>query len=257
MPVEGRITICNMSIEFGARSGFIAADDTTFSYLHGRPLAPKGALWDKAVQDWRILFDNTQSMYDRTISLDCTDLAPQVSWGTLPGDVIGVGERIPNPTAAVDPDRRQAMERAAAYMGLTPGAPIMGTPIDIAFIGSCTNGRISDLLAAAEVVRGRRVAAGVRALVVAGAEHVKAEAEALGLDKVFTDAGFEWREPACSMCVAAGGDVVPPGKRSISTTNRNFEGRQGPASRTHLASPAMVAAAAVAGHITDVRQMID
>jgi 3-isopropylmalate/(R)-2-methylmalate dehydratase large subunit len=256
LPIEGRLTVSNMSIEFGARGGLIAADDTTFEYLHGRELAPKGALWDRAVTDWRALFNDDDAQYDRVLDIDCSVLGPQITWGTTPQDVIGVNETIPDPSAAADPSRRAMMERAIAYIGLTPGSPIAGTPIDVAFIGSCTNGRLSDLEAAATVARGRKVAPGVKALVVPGAAHVKVAAEAAGLHKVFLEAGFEWRESACSMCVAAGGDIVPPGQRSISTSNRNFEGRQGPGARTHLASPAMVAAAAVSGCITDVRTLL-
>jgi len=257
LPIEGRMTVANMSVEFGARGGLIAADDTTFQYLHDREMAPKGALWDQAVADWRALFGDTDCEYDREIEIDCSRLKPRVTWGTTPQDVIAIDEPIPDPSSATDPARRAMMERAIAYIGLTPGQPIAGTPIDVAFIGSCTNGRLSDLQAAAEVARGRKVAPGVKALVVPGAAHVKVAAEALGLDKIFLEAGFEWRESACSMCVAAGGDIVPPGKRSISTSNRNFEGRQGPGSRTHLASPAMVAAAAVTGCITDVRTLLN
>ena len=257
LPIEGRLTVSNMSIEFGARGGIIAADDTTLEYLHGRPMVPTGALWDQAVQAWRVLFDETDAEYDRVIDVDCSALVPQVTWGNSPQDVIAIDAAIPEPDSFADADRRALAQRALGYMGLTPGAPIAGTKIDIAFIGSCTNGRLSDLAAAAEVARGRKVAPGVKALVVPGAAHVKAAAEAAGLHKVFQEAGFEWREAGCSMCVAAGGDIVPPGQRSISTSNRNFEGRQGPASRTHLASPAMVAAAAIAGCITDVRQMLN
>jgi len=257
LPLEGRLTVCNMSIEFGARGGLIAADDTTFQYLHGRELSPKGALWDQAVADWRALFGDTDCEYDRDIEIDCSTLRPQVTWGTTPQDVIAVDEAVPDPASATDPARRAMMERAIAYIGLTPGQIIAGTPIYVAFIGSCTNGRLSDLEAAAEVARGRKVAPGVKALVVPGAAHVKAAAEAAGLHKIFLEAGFEWRESACSMCVAAGGDIVPPGQRSISTSNRNFEGRQGPGARTHLASPAMVAAAAVTGCITDVRTLLN
>jgi 3-isopropylmalate/(R)-2-methylmalate dehydratase large subunit len=256
MPVEGRLTISNMSIEFGARGGLIAADDTTFEYLHGRPMAPKGALWDQAVAAWRTLYDESAAGYDRVIDIDCTTLKPQVTWGNSPQDVVAIDEVIPAPSAFADAGRRDMTERALGYMDLQPGQPIAGTKIDIAFIGSCTNGRLSDLQAAAEVVRGRKVAPGVKALAVPGAAHVKAAAESAGLHRVFQEAGFEWREAGCSMCVGAGGDIVPPGKRSISTSNRNFEGRQGPGSRTHLASPAMVAAAAIAGCITDVRTML-
>jgi 3-isopropylmalate/(R)-2-methylmalate dehydratase large subunit len=257
LPIEGRLTISNMSIEFGARGGIIAADDTTLAYLHGRPMTPTGVLWDQAVRDWRVLFDETDAKYDRVIDVDCSALVPQVTWGNSPQDVIAIDAAVPDPASFADADRRVLAGRALGYMGLTPGVPIAGTKIDIAFIGSCTNGRLSDLAAAAEVARGRKVAPGVKALVVPGAAHVKAAAEAAGLHKVFQQAGFEWREAGCSMCVAAGGDIVPPGQRSISTSNRNFEGRQGPASRTHLASPAMVAAAAIAGCITDVRRMLN
>jgi 3-isopropylmalate/(R)-2-methylmalate dehydratase large subunit len=257
MPIEGRITICNMSIEIGARAGFIAADETTFAYLKGREMSPKGARWDEAVAAWKAIFDDSNAVYDRVIDVDCTGIAPRVTWGISPGDMIGVDDLIPDPASAPDEGRRKTMEHTLNYVGLEAGAPIIGTPIDVAFIGSCTNGRLSDLRAAAEIVRGHKVAPGVRALVVPGAAHVKAAAEAEGLDKIFIDAGFEWREAGCSMCVGAGGDIVPPGKRSISTINRNFEGRQGPNSRTHMASPAMVAAAAVTGHITDVRKLMD
>lgn len=256
LPIEARLTICNMSIEFGARGGFIAADNTTLEFLHGRPFAPQGTRWDQAVAAWRELYDDTDARYDREIDVDCSNIRPQVTWGISPGDVIGIDEHIPDPSVAADADRRVMMERALAYMDLTPGKPIAGTPIDIAFIGSCTNGRLSDFEAAAAIVRGRKVAGTVKALAVPGSAEVKVAAEAAGLHRVFIDAGFEWREAGCSMCVAAGGDIVPAGGRSISTSNRNFEGRQGPGSRTHLASPAMVAAAAIAGHITDVRRLI-
>jgi 3-isopropylmalate/(R)-2-methylmalate dehydratase large subunit len=256
LPIEGRMTISNMSIEFGARGGIVAADDTTFEYLHGREMAPKGVLWDQAITDWRALFDSAGAEYDRVIDIDCSALKPQVTWGNSPQDVIAIDQTIPDPSAFADADRRVLADRALGYMDLTPNRPIEGTPIDIAFIGSCTNGRLSDLRAAAEVARGRKVAEGVRALVVPGAAHVKAAAEAEGLDVIFRAAGFEWREAGCSMCVAAGGDMLAPGQRSISTSNRNFEGRQGPGARTHLASPAMVAAAAVTGCITDVRKLL-
>ncbi len=256
LPIEARLTICNMSIEFGARGGLIAADDTTFEFLHGRPYAPKEAQWDQAVAAWSSLYDDSDAQYDREIDIDCAAIEPQVTWGISPGDVVGVSDRIPDPAISTDADRRGMMERALTYMDLTPGTPIAGTPVDIAFIGSCTNGRLSDLEAAAAVVRGRKVSERVKALVVPGSVQVKAAAEAAGLHTVFIEAGFDWREPGCSMCVGAGGDMVPRGQRSISTSNRNFEGRQGPGSRTHLASPAMVAAAAIAGHITDVRKLL-
>jgi 3-isopropylmalate/(R)-2-methylmalate dehydratase large subunit len=257
LPIEGRLTVSNMSIEFGARGGIIAADDTTFEYLNGREMAPKGALWDQAVKDWRILFDDKNAQYDKVIDIDCSSLKPQVTWGNSPQDVLSIDQAVPDPSSFADADRRVLADRALGYMDLIPGRPIEGTPIDLAFIGSCTNGRLSDLRAAAEIARGRQVAPGVRALVVPGAAHVKAAAEAEGLHTIFQQAGFEWRESGCSMCVAAGGDIVAPGQRSISTSNRNFEGRQGPGSRTHLASPAMVAAAAIAGCITDVRKLLN
>ena len=255
MPVEGRMTICNMSIEFGARSGLVAVDDTTLQYLSGRRYVPTGATWDKAAGSWRQLRSDPQAKFDREIEIDCSAVRPQISWGTTPQDVIAVDEPIPTPASVSDPERRRAIERALAYMDLTPGKPIDGVPIDVAFIGSCTNSRLSDLEEAAAVIRGRKVPEGVQALVVPGSTQVKAAAEAKGLDRVFRDAGFEWRESGCSLCVATNGDLVPPGKRSISTSNRNFENRQGPGSRTHLASPAMVAAAAVTGRITDVRKL--
>ena len=255
MPVEGRMTICNMSIEFGARSGLVAVDDTTLQYLSGRRYVPTGAAWDKAAGSWRQLRSDPQAKFDREIEIDCSAVRPQISWGTTPQDVIAVDEPIPTPASVSDPERRRAIERALAYMDLTPGKPIDGVPIDVAFIGSCTNSRLSDLEEAAAVIRGRKVPEGVQALVVPGSTQVKAAAEAKGLDRVFRDAGFEWCESGCSLCVATNGDLVPPGKRSISTSNRNFENRQGPGSRTHLASPAMVAAAAVTGRITDVRKL--
>ncbi|WP_439487102.1 3-isopropylmalate dehydratase large subunit [Blastomonas fulva] len=254
LAIEGRMTVSNMSVEFGARGGFVRADDKTFDFLHGRPFAPKDAAWDAAVARWRTLRSDDDAMFDQELYLDCATLSPQVSWGTSPQDMMGVGDLVPDPLAVADPDRRRTMEKALSYMGLVPGQPIAGTPIDVAFIGSCTNGRLSDLEEAAKVVRGRRVPDGVRAVVVPGSTAVKREAEARGLRDVFVSAGFEWREAGCSMCVSGNGDKVPPGKRSISTTNRNFEGRQGPDSRTHISSPAMVAAAAIAGCIIDVRK---
>jgi 3-isopropylmalate/(R)-2-methylmalate dehydratase large subunit len=257
LPVEGRLTVCNMSVEFGARAGLIAADDTTFEYLAGRPFAPTGAGWDVAVADWRGSPSDDGAQYDTELEIDCTAIAPRVTWGNSPQDMIAIDQPIPHPDSFADTDRRAMAERALIYMELVPGRPIEGTKIDFAFIGSCTNGRLSDLREAAAIARGRKVARDVTALVVPGSAAVKREAEAEGLDRVFLAAGFEWRESACSMCVAANGDIVPPGKRSISTTNRNFEGRQGPRSRTHLASPAMVAAAAVTGYITDVRRLLD
>ena len=254
LPIEARLTICNMSIEFGARSGLIAPDDTTIEYISGRPYAPKGALWDMAVADWRSLPSDAGAQFDREIDLDCSDLKPQITWGTSPQDVIAIDEAIPDPSTAIA-DRRGAMENALGYMGLQPGMRMEGLKIDYAFIGSCTNSRLSDLEVAARIIKGHKVPEHVTAFVVPGSTSVKRAAEAAGLDRVFLDAGFQWRESGCSMCQTLGGDSVPPGQRSISTTNRNFEGRQGPQARTHLASPAMVAAAAIAGHIVDTRKL--
>lgn len=254
LPVEGRLTICNMSIEMGAKVGLVAPDDLTFEYLHGRPEAPKGALWDRAVDHWRTLPSDEDAVFDREVPVDCAAIAPQITWGTSPEHTIAVDAAVPDPAAAPDSARREAWTRALDYMGLRPGDPIAGTPVDRVFIGSCTNSRLSDLRAAAEIVRGRRVAERTTAWVVPGSRIVMAQAEAEGLDRVFREAGFEWREPGCSTCVAANGEVVPPGQRAVSTTNRNFVGRQGPRARTHLASPAMAAAAAVEGAIADVRR---
>jgi 3-isopropylmalate/(R)-2-methylmalate dehydratase large subunit len=251
--MEGRMTICNMSIEFGARMGMIGFDDTTREYVRGRPFAPTGAEWDLALSDWADLHTDAGATFEREFRLDCTKLRPQVTWGNSPENLIAIDEAVPS---AAEAAQHAGVRRMLDYMDLRAGQNIEGVPIDYAFIGSCTNSRLSDLQAAAEVVRGRKVAAGVTALVVPGSMAVKAAAEALGLDKVFRDAGFQWRLAGCSMCVASNGDIVPPGKRAISTTNRNFEHRQGPGSRSHLASPAMVAAAAVTGRITDVRKLM-
>ena len=255
MPIEGRLTICNLSIELGAKMGMVAPDEKTFEFLRGRFYAPQGEMWDRALNAWRQLPSDTNAAFDKEVIIDVARIIPQVTWGISPEHVIGVDGHIPDPKAIDDPIRRAAIETALDYMGLTPGAPIAGTPVDWVFIGSCTNSRLSDLRAAAEVVRGRKVAAGVRAWVVPGSETVKREAVAEGLDKLFIDAGFEWREPGCSMCLAANGETVPPGQRSVSTSNRNFVGRQGPRARTHLASPASAAAAAIVGAIADVRTM--
>jgi 3-isopropylmalate/(R)-2-methylmalate dehydratase large subunit len=255
LPVEGRLTICNLSIELGAKMGMIAPDEKTYEFIHGRAYAPQGAMWDRAVEAWRELPSDPDAVFDREVVIDVEKIIPQVTWGISPEHVIGVDGIIPDPREISDPERRAAIETAIGYMGLTPGAPIIGTPVDWVFIGSCTNSRLSDLRAAAEIARGRKVAPGVRAWVVPGSETVKRDAVAEGLDRVFTDAGFEWREPGCSMCLAANGEVVPPGQRSVSTSNRNFIGRQGPRARTHLASPAMAAAAAISGAIADVRTM--
>ncbi len=257
LPIEARMTICNMSIEFGSRCGIVAPDETTFEYVANRPYAPKGALWDRALAEWRTLASDANAVFDREVDIDCNDIRPQVTWGNTPQDGVAIDEALPDPTSVADSGRRQALERAYNYMHLSPGRTLEGVPIDIAFIGSCTNSRLSDLEEAAQVIRGRKVAKGVTALAVPGSMAVKAAAEAKGLDKIFVEAGFEWRHAGCSMCVGSNGDLVPPGKRSISTTNRNFEHRQGPHSRTHLAGPAMVAAAAVSGCITDVRKLLN
>jgi len=255
LPVEGRFTICNLSIEFGAKMGMVAPDDKTYQYVKGRRYAPEGAMWERALKAWKQLPSDANAVFDKEITIDVTKIKPQVTWGISPEHVIGVDGNIPDPATVEDPARRAALETALDYMGLKAGAPIAGTPVDWVFIGSCTNSRLSDLRAAAEVARGRKVAPGVRAWVVPGSETVKRDAVAEGLDKVFTEAGFEWREPGCSMCLAANGEVVTPGQRSVSTSNRNFIGRQGPQARTHLASPASAAAAAIAGAIADVRTM--
>ena len=256
LDVEGRLTICNMSIECGAKMGMVAADDVTFEYLSGRPFAPKGAVWDAALAQWRTLPSDEEAAFEREVTLDMDAVAPQVTWGTSPEHVSSVTARVPDPADAPDAGRREAWGRALDYMGLRPGTALEDVPIDHVFIGSCTNARLSDLRAAAAVLDGRKVATGVTAWVVPGSQSVKRAAEAEGLDASFRAAGFEWREPGCSQCVAANGEIVPPGKRAVSTTNRNFVGRQGPRARTHLVSPAMAAAAAVTGRITDVRRLM-
>jgi 3-isopropylmalate/(R)-2-methylmalate dehydratase large subunit len=255
LPVEGRLTICNLSIELGAKMGLIAPDENTFEYIRGRTYAPKGEMWDRAVAAWRQLPSDPDAVFDKEVIVDVGKIIPQVTWGISPEHVIGVDGRVPDPGEIADPAKRAAIETALDYMGLKAGAPIMGTPVDWVFIGSCTNSRLSDLRAAAAVARGRKVAPGVRAWVVPGSETVKRDAVAEGLDKIFIEAGFEWREPGCSMCLAANGETVAPGQRSVSTSNRNFIGRQGPRARTHLASPATAAAAAISGTIADVRTM--
>lgn len=255
LDIEGRLTVCNMSIELGAKVGQVAPDDTAHEYLAGRPFAPAGALWDAALAGWRALPSDPDAVFDREVGLDVSGLAPQVTWGTSPEHVGPVTGRVPDPAEAPDRSRREAWEQALDYMGLAPGAALEGLPVDHVFIGSCTNARLSDLRAVAAVARGRKVAEGTTAWVVPGSQAVKRAAEAEGLDRVFRAVGFEWREPGCSQCVAANGEVVAPGARAVSTTNRNFVGRQGPRARTHLASPAMAAAAAVTGRITDVRRL--
>jgi 3-isopropylmalate/(R)-2-methylmalate dehydratase large subunit len=251
LSMEGRMTICNMSIEAGARAGMIAPDETTFTYLEGRPFAPHD--WEAARQDWRSLPSDPDAVFDTELNFSAADLAPHVSWGTNPGQTIPVTGRIPTPEEAADPTQRDSIERALAYMDLPGGIPITDVRIDRVFLGSCTNGRIEDLRAASQVVKGRRVAAHVNAMVVPGSGLVKLQAEAEGLDVIFKEAGFEWRDAGCSMCLGMNPDILAPGERCASTSNRNFEGRQGPGGRTHLVSPAMAAAAAIAGHLVDVR----
>ncbi len=258
LSMEGRMTVCNMAIEAGARAGMVAVDAVTLDYVRARPFAPQGALWDAAVAQWQTLVSDDDAHFDVTIELDATQIAPQVTWGTSPEMVIPITERVPDPSAEADPVRAEGMVRALAYMGLDPGVPMTEVAIDKVFIGSCTNSRIEDLRAAAEVVAGRHLANTVKqALVVPGSGLVKRQAEQEGLDKVFVSAGFEWREPGCSMCLAMNADRLEPGERCASTSNRNFEGRQGQGGRTHLVSPAMAAAAAVTGHFTDVRNLPD
>ncbi|MGI4952317.1 MAG: 3-isopropylmalate dehydratase large subunit [Janthinobacterium lividum] len=253
--VEGRMTICNLSIEMGAKIGMVAADDTTFEYIAGRRFAPKGALFDRAVQHWRTLPTDEGAAFDREEVIDAAAISPTLTWGTSPEHAIAIDQPIPDPAAAADAAQGAAWRAALEYMDLTPGQTLAGTKVDWVFIGSCTNSRLSDLRDAAAIARGRHVAPGVQAWVVPGSERVKRDAEAEGLDRVFLEAGFAWREAGCSMCVAANGERVGPGQRSVSTSNRNFVGRQGPGARTHLASPAMAVAAAVNGAITDVRRL--
>ncbi len=254
LTMEERMTVCNMSIEAGARAGLIAPDDTTFSYIQGRPFAPSGAAWDEAVAYWRSLPSDEGTSFDAEIVVDAPALAPFVSWGTNPAQAVPVTSKVPSPDSFDDPHLREAAVRALAYMGLQAGTPIREITLDRVFIGSCTNARIGDLRAAASVIRGRRVHPDIGAMVVPGSGLVKQEAEAEGLDKVFTEAGFEWREPGCSMCLGMNPDILAPGERCASTSNRNFEGRQGRGGRTHLVSPPMAAAAAIAGHLVDIRE---
>jgi 3-isopropylmalate/(R)-2-methylmalate dehydratase large subunit len=255
LPIAARLTLCNMSIEMGARIGFVAPDASTFEYLRGRPFAPSGGAWAAALEHWSHLKSDREAVFDREIMVDAGDVAPQVTWGTSPEHVIGIDRTIPDPRALANPLAREHAERALAYMGLSPGMSLEGVPVRAVFIGSCTNSRIDDLRVAADVVQGRKVAVGIRAMVVPGSSAVKRIAEAEGLDATFIAAGFEWRESACSMCGAVNADRIEDGARCVSTSNRNFEGRQGPRVRTHLASPAMAAAAAVAGCLVDVRQV--
>lgn len=255
LSMEGRMTVCNMAIEAGARAGLIAVDDVTIDYYRDRPLAPKGVHWDMAVEAWRLLHSDADAVFDAVIDIDAGEIKPQVTWGTSPELVATVDANIPDPVQEVDPVKRESMIRALKYMDLKAGQPITDIALDKVFIGSCTNGRIEDLRAAAAVAKGKKVAANIKlALVVPGSGLVKLQAEQEGLDKIFTEAGFEWRDPGCSMCLAMNADRLEPGERCASTSNRNFEGRQGYGGRTHLVSPAMAAAAAIAGHFVDVRE---
>ncbi|MGY2736008.1 3-isopropylmalate dehydratase large subunit [Sphingomonas sp. UYP23] len=256
MSIEGRLTIANMSIEAGARAGLVAPDETTFAYLEGRPMAPKGADWDEAVAYWRTLPSDAGAVYDAVVTIDAAEIAPLLTWGTSPEDVVPITGVVPDPDSFADPAKRDAARKSLAYMGLTAGTAMQDVGVDYVFIGSCTNSRIEDLRAAAKVADGRHVADGVTALVVPGSGLVKRQAESEGLDRIFLSAGFEWREPGCSMCLAMNPDKVPPGQRCASTSNRNFVGRQGPGARTHLVSPAMAAAAAVTGRLSDVRNLV-
>ncbi|MFU7528408.1 3-isopropylmalate dehydratase large subunit [Qipengyuania sp. ASV99] len=255
MSIEQRLTVCNMSIEAGARAGLIAPDETTFAYIKGRPMAPKGADWDAALAYWQTLHTDAGAVFDKSVVIDAAAIEPTVTWGTSPEDVVAIGGRVPDPLDFADESKRAAAQKSLDYMGLTPGTPMIEVAIENVFIGSCTNSRIEDLRAAAAVLKGRRKAETVRwAIAVPGSGLVKRQAEAEGLDRIFTDAGFEWREPGCSACLGMNPDKVPPGERCASTSNRNFVGRQGPGARTHLVSPAMAAAAAIAGRLADVRE---
>jgi 3-isopropylmalate/(R)-2-methylmalate dehydratase large subunit len=253
LSMEGRMTLCNMAIEAGARAGLVAPDEKTFEYLKGREFAPSGEYWDQALAYWKSLVSDEGSVFDETITLSANEIAPQVSWGTSPEQVVGVDGFVPAPESFADEIKRKACESALAYMGLTPNTKITDIPVDLVFIGSCTNGRIEDFRIAAQVAT--KVAKGVIAIAVPGSYHVKQQAEDEGLDKIFIDAGWEWRDPGCSMCLAMNGDELTKGQRSASTSNRNFEGRQGKGGRTHLVSPAMAAAAASAGHFVDIRNL--
>ncbi len=255
LDMAGRMTISNMSIEGGARAGLIAPDETTFAYVKGRDFAPKGEAFEQAVAYWRTLPSDAGAVYDTTVSLSTADIAPMVTWGTTPGQVVPVTGVVPDPSEEPEEGKRAQLQRMLDYMALTPGQKLQDLPIDVVFIGSCTNGRIEDIRAAAAVAKGRKVAAGVQALVVPGSGLVKQQAEKEGLDRILLEAGFEWREPCCSMCLGMNPDKLTPGQRCASTSNRNFEGRQGPGGRTHLVSPAMAAAAAVTGRLADVRQL--
>jgi len=254
LSIEGRLTVCNMSIEAGARAGMVAPDDVTYAYLHGRPLAPSGAAWDQALKHWHSLPSDADAQFDREVTIDATHISPMLTWGTSPEDAVAIGDCVPDPADASDAIKRGAMQQSLDYMGLVPGTPMDGIAVDRVFIGSCTNSRIEDLRAAAAVLRGRKAV--VPSWVVPGSGLVKRQAEAEGLDRIFREAGLQWREPGCSMCVGMNGDTGLPGQRIASTSNRNFVGRQGRGVRTHLLSPAMAAAAAVTGRLTDVRRLI-
>ncbi|MBX3247229.1 MAG: 3-isopropylmalate dehydratase large subunit [Myxococcales bacterium] len=256
LDMEGRMTVCNMSIEAGAKAGMIAADDKTFAYLEGRERAPKGADFAAAVDRWRGLVSDADASFDRELTIDAASLVPRLTWGTNPGMGVGIDEPVPDPATLSDVQAKEATQKALAYMGLEAGKPLLGREVDVVFIGSCTNSRISDLRAAAQIFEGRKVASGLRALVVPGSHEVKKQAEAEGLDRVFVEAGAEWREPGCSMCIAMNGDEIGPGQVAVSTSNRNFEGRQGKGGRTLLASPYTAAAAAVTGKVTDPRTLL-
>jgi len=255
LTMEGRMTVCNMTIEAGARVGLFAPDEKTFEYLKGRPKSPKGAAWEAAVEYWKTLKTDETAIFDEEIVMDVSEIKPQVTWGTSPEDVVAIDGCVPDPARETDINRRNKMERSLEYMGLTAGMPMTDIKINTAFIGSCTNSRIEDIRAAASVIEGRKVAHGVQALVVPGSGLVKEIAEQEGLDQIFIEAGFEWREAGCSMCLAMNADKLGPGERAASTSNRNFEGRQGPGGRTHLVSPAMAAAAAVKGHLVDLNDL--
>jgi 3-isopropylmalate/(R)-2-methylmalate dehydratase large subunit len=256
LSMEGRMTVCNMSIEAGARAGMVAPDETTASYLRGRRHTPAGKAWERAVESWALLRSDPGASYDRRVEMDAGAIQPQVTWGTSPGMTADITERVPDPEQAASEADRRSYQRALEYMDLKPGTPLEGLKIDRVFLGSCTNARIEDLREAAQIARGRKVASGVRAMVVPGSRQVKVAAEREGLDGLFIEAGFEWRNPGCSMCLGMNEDVLGPGQRCASTSNRNFEGRQGRGGRTHLMSPAMAAAAAIAGCLVDVREYI-
>jgi 3-isopropylmalate/(R)-2-methylmalate dehydratase large subunit len=258
LSIEGRLTISNMAIEHGARAGLVAPDDVTFAYLKGRPMAPKGDDWDAALAYWRSLATDAGATYDKVVTINAADIAPSVTWGTSPEDVLPITGVVPDPSTFADPSKQEAAKKSLEYMGLTPGTPMTDISVENIFIGSCTNSRIEDLRAAAALLKGRKKADNIKwAIVVPGSGLVKQMAEAEGLDRIFTDAGLEWREPGCSACLGMNPDKVPAGERCASTSNRNFVGRQGPGARTHLVSPAMAAAAAVTGKLTDVRNLMD